>query len=370
MKITGVTQHHLSHDLAGAYEPTWIPGYSQGSHEVELFVLETDSDIRGITASPSFAGGIDYETPLEFFLVGEDPHAIGRIRRKLSSIDLLGPRPWHLEVACWDIIGKAADKPIYELLGGERRSIPAYASTGERQAADARIDYVEARVAEGFEAVKLRFGPDPTDDLAVARKIRERFPDLALMVDGNMGWSVRVFKDPDQWTFDRAVEVARALESLGGIAWLEEPLDRHDYDGLARLRERTDVPIAGGEFNDGVHEFREFIDHGSLDVLQPDAMLATGIRGAMDVAAMARTNGLEFAPHTWTNGIGLAANLHVMAAVEANWCEFPLEPPAWTPAARDFLLDRPFIAEEGVLTPPDGPGLGVHIDPGVVDLAD
>lgn len=370
MKITGVTQYHLSHDLEGAYEPTWIPGYSQGSHEVELFVLETDEDVRGVTASPSFAGGIDYETPLEFFLVGEDPHAIGRIRRKLSSIDLLGPRPWHIEVACWDIIGKDAGKPLYELLGGERRPIPAYASTGERQGVDERLQYVEDRVDEGFGAVKLRFGPDLVEDLTVAKQIRDRFPDLTLMVDGNMGWSVRVFDDPDPWSFAQALDVARSLESLGGVAWLEEPLDRHDYTGLARLRERTDLPIAGGEFNDGVHEFREFIDHGSLDVLQPDAMLATGIRGAMDVAAMARTNGLGFAPHTWTNGLGLAANLHVMAAVEATWCEFPLEPPAWTPDARDFLLDRPFTIDDGTLTPPAEPGLGIRLDTDVVDLTD
>ena len=369
MKITGVTQQHLTHDLDGAYEPTWIPGYAQGSHEVELFILETDTDLRGITASPSFAGGIDYETPLEFFLVGEDPHAIGRIRRKLASIDLLGPRPWHIEAACWDLIGKDAGKPLSELLGGEPRPINAYASTGERQGIDERLDYVDDRVAEGFEAVKLRFGHDPTADIAVAEAVRDAYPDLTLMVDGNMGWSVRVFEDPDPWSFGHALEVARELERIGNVAWLEEPLDRHDYDGLARLRERTDVPIAGGEFNDGLHEFREFIAHGSLDVLQPDAMLASGIKGAVEIAGMARTNNLQFAPHTWTNGIGLAANLHVMAAAEATWCEYPLEPP-WTPAARDFLIRDPIVVEDGMVAPPDGPGLGIELAPDVVDAVE
>ncbi len=368
MKIVDVTQRHLSHDLDGHYEPTWIPGYAQASHEVELFEVETDAGITGLAASPSFAGGIDYEEPLSIFLAGEDPHDVGRIRRKLASIDLLGPRPWHVEMALWDVVGKDAGKPVYELLGGTRREIPAYASTGERQPADERLAYVERRVEEGFEAVKLRFGPDPEPDLEVARRVREEHPDLTLMVDANMGWQVRVFEDPEPWSFGQALAVARELEDIGGVAWLEEPLGRHDYDGLARLRSKTDVPIAGGEFNSGVAEFREFVDHGSLDVLQPDAALATGIEGATEVAAMADARGLEFAPHTWTNGLGFAANLHVMAATGARWCEFPLEPP-WTPEARDFLLEETFEVDEGAVQPPEGPGLGVELDEEAVEDA-
>lgn len=361
MQITGVTQHHLSADIGEPYEPTWIPGYPQSTHEVELFAIETDAGITGITASPSFAGGLDYETPLSLFLLGEDPHDIGKLRRKLDSIRLIGPRVAHIEIALWDIIGKDAGKPIYELLGGTGDSVRAYASTAERQDPEDRLAYVERRVEEGFQAVKLRFGPDPTTDLAVARRVRERYPDLTLMVDGNMGWSVRVMEDRSAWSFDRALRVARELAALGNVAWLEEPLHRTNYEGLSRLRSRTDVPIAGGEFNEGVHELRDLIDRGCLDVLQPDATLVTGIEGATEVAAMARAHGLTFAPHTWTNGVGLAANLHVMAAVETDWCEFPLEPP-WTPGIRDFLLESPIEAEDGQVTPPPGPGLGIEID--------
>ena len=367
MEITGVTQHHVSGELEGSYEPTWIPGYAQSEQEVELFLVETDAGITGVSASPSFGGGLDYETPLEIFLVGEDPHDVGTIRRKLEDLRLLGPRPWHVEIALWDVIGKDAGKPIYELLGGRRRELRAYASTGERQPVEERLAYVDERVEAGFEAVKLRFGPDPGEDLEVARQIRETHPDLTLMVDGNMGWCVRVFEDREPWSFGQALSVARELEEIGGVAWLEEPLHRHDYDGLARLREATDVPIAGGEFNDGVGELRELVDHGSLDVLQPDAALATGIRGSMDVAAMARARGLEFAPHTWTNGVGVAANLHVMAAAGARWCEFPLEPPALVPATRDFPLAEPIEAEDGSVAPPDGPGLGIELAPEVRD---
>ncbi|MFB6132050.1 MAG: mandelate racemase/muconate lactonizing enzyme family protein [Halanaeroarchaeum sp.] len=359
MKITDVTQHTLSYPLDGGYEPTWIPGYRQASHEVAVFELETDAGLTGITASPSFAGGLDYEEPLSFFLLGEDPHDVAGIRRKLESVDLLGPRPWHVEVALWDLIAKDAGKPLYEVLGGSGRAIRAYASTGQVLPPEDRESSIEDRLTEGFEAVKLRIRD--RDDLEVVRAMREAFPDLTLMVDANKGWAVRVFEEETTWTLAEAKQVARELEEVGGVAWLEEPLPRHDFEGYARLRESTRVPIAGGEFNNGVYQFREFIERDALDVVQPDVTLATGVRGAMEVAGMAREHGVSFVPHTWTSGIGLAANLHVMAATDAPWCEFPLEPP-WTPEARDFMLEEPITTEEGSLGPPDEPGIGVSLD--------
>jgi L-alanine-DL-glutamate epimerase-like enolase superfamily enzyme len=363
MQITDVRQHHLTHHLEDTFEPNWIPGYPQSSHEVELFEVATDAGITGLAASPSFAGGVEYADALSLFLVGEDPHDVGGIRRKLDGVNLVGPRPWHLEMALWDIVGKDAGKPVYELLGGTGDPIPAYASTAEVSPADERVAYVRERVEAGFEAVKLRV--DEPDDVEVVRAVREAFPDLTLMVDANKGWAVRVMAEEDAWTDKEALGVARELEDVGGVAWLEEPLPRHDYDGYARLRAATDVPIAGGEFNDGLHQFREFLDRDALDVVQPDVALATGIRGGVEVAGRARQQGVQFVPHTWTNGLGFAANLHVMAAVDAPWCEFPDDPP-WTPDARDFLLESTHEVEDGAVTPPDGPGLGVELDRSVL----
>ncbi|MFC4543783.1 mandelate racemase/muconate lactonizing enzyme family protein [Halosolutus amylolyticus] len=251
-----------------------------------------------------------------------------------------------------------------ELLGGTGDPIPVYASTGEVQPPEARIEYVRDRVAEGFDAVKLRVAS--VDDVAIVREVREAFPDLTLMVDANKGWSVRVMEHEEQWSYSDALAVARELESIGGIAWLEEPLPRHDYDGYARLRAATDVPIAGGEFNDGIFQFREFADRDALDIYQPDAALATGVLGATEVASMAREAGVQFVPHTWTNGIGFVANLHVIAAVDAPWCEYPMEPP-WTPDVRDFPLAEPIEQDGGTITPPSGPGLGVELDRDVLD---
>lgn len=363
MQITGLTQHHIEHQADGAFHPTWIPGYPQGLHEAELFELETDVGITGVAASPSFAGGLEYADALSVFLVGEDPHNVDGILRKLESVNLVGPRPWHLEMALWDIIGKDAGKPIYELLGAQQRDIPVYASTGEVQQAENRIAYVEKRVSEGFEAVKLRV--TEVEHADIVREVREAFPDLTLMVDANKGWSVRVMEEEPRWAFADALAFARELEDIGGIAWLEEPLPRHDYRGYARLREKTDIPIAGGEFNDGVFQFREFLHQEALDILQPDAALATGIKRATEVAAMAREHGVAFVPHTWTNALGFAANLHVMTAAGSRWCEFPLEPP-WTPEVWGFMLEEPFEHTDGKIRAPDDPGLGVALNRSIV----
>lgn len=367
MEITDINQYQLRYDLEDSWEPAWKPGYEQDTHEVVLFEIETDTGITGHATASGFAGRMDYLELAEMFLLGEDPREVERIIEKLEPLNLWGPRPWHFEVALWDIAGKDAGKPIYELLGGSPDPIRAYASTAERQPTDKRLAYVTDRVDEGFEAVKLRcHGEDPDPDLETMRRIREKYPDLTLMLDANMGWNVPMV-EIEGWSFRQALDVARQLEKIGNVAWLEEPLDRHDYRGLARLRDKTDVPIAGGEFNNGMHHFREFVQQGSLDVLQPDAVLATGILGGTKVAAMADTHGLQFAPHTWNDGLGFVANVHMLACTSARWCEYPIEPPGWVPDSRDFLLEEPIVAEDGAVKPPSEPGLGVEIDWDVVE---
>jgi L-alanine-DL-glutamate epimerase-like enolase superfamily enzyme len=361
MRITGVTQYHAENALDGSYNPTWIPGYPQATNEAEVIEVETDEGIVGYAASPSFAGGIEYEDQLSLLLVGQDPHDLRTVRRRLETFDLIGPRPWHVEMALWDIIGKDAGKPVYELLGGSGREIRAYASTGEHKEIEERLAYIEERVDEGFEAVKLRLGRDSIEeDLRVAHRVRDEFPDLTLMADANMGWSAEVVDERRNWTFSEALRVSRELAALD-FEWLEEPLDRHDYAGYARLREKTDIAIAGGEFTDGVHELREMLRNDALDIVQPDCSIACGLGQAKSIADEAERAGARYTPHSWTNGLGLVANLHIAAATEARWFEYPYEPP-FVPESRDFLLSAPVKAEEGTVTPPDAPGLGVELN--------
>lgn len=363
MEITEITARRLEYDLAATYHPSWVPGATQTSHEVDLYEVHTDEGVSGLTAFPPNPGDDDPTTAYESHLVGMNPYEIESIRPKLDSLAFLGTEPWHIEVALWDLIGKDLGLPIYRLLGGTDSPVRIYASTAERRPPEQRVEDVQDRVDEGFPAVKLRFGEDDLeDDLAVARAVREAFPDLTLMVDANMGWSIRVSGVERRWSFTEALTAARALEELGDVAWLEEPLPQRQYGRLADLRRRTDIAIAGGESVGGLDVYREYIDHGSLDILQPDAIFATGIRGGKTIAELASLHGLSFAPHTWSNGIGLAANLHLIAASDARWCEYPIEPPAWDEAARDFMLAEPLSHDDGMITPPNGPGLGIELD--------
>ena len=156
--------------------------------------------------------------------------------------------------------------------------------------------------------------------------------------------------------------VADALAELD-VYWLEEPLHRHDYEGLAALRRRTKVRIAGGEGNREFATLRQYLKHGSLDVYQPDVVWSTGILRARQLAAEVQSAGAIYSPHTWGDGLVLLANLHVAAAVSrAPFIEYPFDPPGWTPERRDFILPTPIEAREGFVTIAAEPGLGVKID--------
>jgi len=364
MEITGITQRRLREPLPAPFDPSWVPGGTQTDLTVDLFEVDTDEGITGVTAMPTFPGGLDLEGVFESQLVGEDPHEVERILELLETVEFLGADAYHMELALWDIIGKDAGKPVYRLLGGDDRPVPVYASTGEIRPIEERLDYVRNRIEEGFEAVKLRFGSDEiATDIEVARAVREEFPDLTLMIDANNGWSMRLAGETgDSWSLPEAKRVADELESIGGVAWLEEPLPQHDYQRLAELRASTSIAIAGGESADGLYTLREYVAHDALDIIQPDAVFATGILNGKKAAGMAEAFGLEFAPHTWSNGIGLVANLHLLSATHAEWCEYPLEPPGFVPEARDFMLAEPVIPDEGAITPPDDPGLGLDVD--------
>ena len=362
MQITAINEYQLEYEMQAPFEPSWYPDREMSVHKVQLYEVETDAGISGITSVTGTATRVDSLDLVREYLVGTDPRNVEQRLDDLSSLNSFGPRPWHFEIAFWDIIGKEVGKPIHDLLGGDDTPIRAYASTGELRPPEERLEYVADRVDQGFEAVKLRFHSDDIeDDLEVARRVRAEYPDLALMVDLNMGWSVSA-PGGGTWSFDDALSVARELEEIGNIGWLEEPFDQRNYDQLARLRQKTDIPLAGGEFNNGIHHFREFVERGSLDVLQPDVLLSSGILKGKLIAGLTELYGLDFAPHTWNDGIGFVANLQLLACTDPSWCEFPLEPPGWSLETRDFMLEEPITAEDGYVQPPTDPGLGIDLD--------
>lgn len=365
MKITGIRVQLCHFPLPETFSPSWLPGFPLNTNGCAIVRLQTDEGLEGVSAGILLAdeakGAVNV---LRAVLTGRDPTRIDDIFKLLrSSARVLGIRAWHVEPACWDLIGKAAGVPVWRLLGGAASRIRAYASTGELREPSRRVEDVQALKQQGFSAAKLRIRwPTIEEDVALVRAVREAVPDMVIMVDANQGWRVHGFGEYPEWDLARAVRTARALEELD-VTWLEEPLDQHDYRGYAALRSKTTVPLAGGELLSDLHGFRDLIEHRAVDIVQPDATLTGGIHMATRVAAMAEAAGMGFAPHTWTNGIGLLVNLHVMGAVGADWCEYPIDPPGWTPEARDAMLAAPIpIDPDGHVTLPDRPGLGIELD--------
>jgi D-galactarolactone cycloisomerase len=366
MEIVDVEAYICHFPLAEPFYPSWIPGLPLQNNSCLMVRLITDEGIDGACAGMAFTqewkGVPDL---IKIFLIGRDPFQVEDFLQVLRSAKVIGFRPWFMEIALWDIIGKATGQPVYRLLGGSRDRVKAYASTGELRDPETRAQDALRMVEEGFRGIKLRIrNQDPRIDLAVVEAVRVAVgDDVEIMVDANQAWLIHGFAGYPKWDLKRAMYMARELEELG-VVWLEEPLRMNDYEGLSILRRSTSVAISGGELNDDLDDFREFLGRGCYDILQPDVTFAGGILTCRKIAGMAEAANITYNPHTWTNGLGLAANLQLMGAIpNCTHCEFPYEPPGWVPEGRDAMLAQPIaIDDEGYVAVPALPGLGVEVD--------
>ncbi len=255
-----------------------------------------------------------------------------------------------IDVALWDILGKARGLPLYQLLGGKCRDlVPVYATAlypeePARVAARAR-----AFAEQGFHGVKIKVGFDLQQDIRIVRAVRAELGNkFVVMTDANQGYSL-----------DIATQAATAFADCGAF-WLEEPLFVEDVAGHAALREKTSMPIAVGENLHTYYAFENFIARGAADFIQPDVARAGGITEVCRIAALARQHRIPVSFHTWGDGVALAASVHLATALqdcivmELDYTYNPL---------REELLREPFQVKSGCLFPPETPGLGVELDP-------
>lgn len=324
--------------------------------------VHTDEGITGIGSGDLMLGFQGHE----YLFQGHDPFDIERHNQILDNIDFHYGRCWPLDLALWDLMGKATGKPVYQLLGGKTDKVRAYLSWGEVAAPEVRAERAIRAVEEGFKAVKIRFHhADVRDDIKVVEAVRAAVGDkLEIMVDANQGW--RMPHDIEKpWDLKKALQVAKELEKLN-VYWLEEPLPHYDYDNMARLRQMTPLRIAGGEMNRRWHDVRDMCEKGSLDVFQMDVCYCGGITKARNYAEIIRASGSVFSPHTWGNGISLLANLHVAAGLDcATYLEYPYDAPAWSIERRDFLQTSETMTrvdKDGYFVLSDRPGLGFELD--------
>jgi L-alanine-DL-glutamate epimerase-like enolase superfamily enzyme len=322
--------------------------------------VATASGLTGIASGDLMLGFAGHED----LFIGQDPLALERHYRVLSNIDFHYGRCWPLDLALWDLAGKILGAPCWKLLGGLAARVRTYASSGTLRDTSAQAEAAERYLAAGFRALKLRFHRgDWREDVRALEAVRARVGDrLELLVDCNQGWRLP-WDTESAWTLKDALAVARELERLG-VYWMEEPLHRADRDGMRALRAATDVRIAAGEMTRQLHELRDLITGGCVDVLQPDAALVGGITGLRRMAVMAQEHHIIFTPHTWTNGMGVTANAHLVAGIgDAPFLEYPFDPPEWSLERRDFLMSEPLrVDAQGCLTLGEAPGMGYAPD--------
>lgn len=359
MRIERIEARRYEIPLDPPFRAAWDPVPRERLRETIVLVHAND----GVVGVASGAPLPDVDA-LARLLVGIDPRRTEVVRSICETVDFHGGRPWAVEVAVWDLVGRALGEPLWRLLGGRSESLLAYASSGERVSADERVARVKTLVAGGVRAVKLRFHhEDWRADVEVVEAVRDAVGSrIEILVDANQGWRMPGdLRTP--WDVATATACARALER-SDVYWLEEPLPTSDVEGYALLGRRTSLRLAAGEMVRTLAEARDLVLRGGVDVVQPDVMLAGGIGGCRRVAAVADIAGRAFSPHTWTNGLGMIANLHLATAVSSvPFVEVPFDPPAWSSQRRDWMLPQPLeIAADGTIRPPAGPGLGTTLD--------
>jgi L-alanine-DL-glutamate epimerase-like enolase superfamily enzyme len=392
-------------------DPSWVGG-DPFERSAALVVVETDEGLTGLGEPIMGYFHADVVPPLVDYYgrllveLGLDPTRPEAAFRELYQRSLWWARNGvglsvlgGVEMALWDICGKAAGRPVHELLGGPAHDrLPLYASGGTGSwPVDRTIRQAKAYVERGFRGVKIGTGfegraggyttqpGDPpygtwyagstaqriADERAKFGALREALgPDVELATDAH---AVQV-REP--WSRATALDLARALEPFD-LLFFEEPLRYDDPEGYAELRRRTSVPIAGGECLTGTAEFRDWLATGAFDFVQPDATHVGGIGVCRDVARLAEQHGVGLIVHTGAAiGPGLMANLHVaFASPNSRIIEYAVAPDN----LRAELLAEPVRIVDGFVGRPTLPGLGVTLPddfesryahkPGIVEYA-
>ena len=361
---------HFGAPLPEPFWPAWIPGYPQAENRCTLVRIVASDGVEGWSAGPELIRERRGLGDLVGLMLGQDATDIGLAQQRIREVGYFGWRNWWIEPAFWDMAGHRHGQPLWRLLGAtEGGEVDLYASFGEVRSGAQRIADATARLDAGFTSIKLRVHEDEAADIAQVTEVAGALGDrLRIGVDANQGWRVTAFADAPRWDLDRAKRFADVCADLG-IAWLEEPLPMDAYDDQVALSAYSRVPISGGEIHTGGEpELRMMIERGCYSIYQPDAMFTGGVEQTTRIIALCRERGITYSPHTWTNGLGFAVNLHLYALSDRTTpLEYPLEEPGWIPECRDAMLTEPFLADRGTLRIPDGPGLGVTVSTDALD---
>ena len=353
---------------AGSIEPAWNPGvmtrYTVGGGSVVEVV--TDKGITGI------GPGVDATIlpALKEQLAGKDPfdteELSARLRYYAGGASYRGSA--NVDIALWDLVGKACEQPLYKLWGGGKDRVVPYASMIRLGTPEERAALAGQLSKEGWRAIKLRLHHEKmSEDIRTVERVKEATSDrMTIMVDANQAQSSGNWQPGVLWDYRRAHETGKELERLG-VYWLEEPLPRYEFGQIAELNRALEIPLAGGENNRGLHEFREMCTRGVYDVLQPEPLVMEGITGSRKVGALAEAFGKKIVPHHGGGNIGTIATLHLVASwPHAPYWEMLHDPPVGSYEHRFAIFRDPPRVKDGFMQVPQKPGLGVELDAGLI----
>lgn len=302
------------------------------------------------------------ETTLKQLILGMDAHDTTGIWKRIYQYQLASHGMGAacamamsgIDMALWDIKGKALGLPLCRLLGGAVRPVPAYAggvALGYQEPA-ALIDEAAPHIQAGYKAVKLRVGDTVKDDIARMEAVRDAFGhDLTILTDANIGYRI-----------DQVRQVLPEMDRLN-IGWLEEPFPAHDHQTYAQARTYGLTPLAAGENHFTRFEFTRVLEDGVITIWQPDLSKCGGITETLRIAAMASAYKIPIHPHSSMTGVNQAASIHLLAAIE-NGGYFEADV-SKANKFRDELGSEPWkIMADGNVMPLDAPGIGVEVDEG------
>ena len=345
-----------------------------GTQDTLIVEVETEDGIVGVGeahTSPWVVKAV-IEAPVSHYsarglraiVLGEDATHISAVWDRMYALSAVYGRRGALvhgmsaiDMALWDVFGKATGQPIHRLLGGAHRDeIQPYASILALDSPEATVETARSLVARGFRAIKFGWnglGGDVERDVDAIAQVRSAVgSEIDLMLDVGVPMPLQ-----------RAIALARALESYG-VAWLEEPLSPDDLGGYAKLAAATSTPIAAGEKETTRFGFADLVTRAGIAVAQPDVARVGGFTEARRVADFADLHGVTVVPHCWSTDILVAATLHYVASLRS--CPY-LEYCIVDNPIRTSVTTHHFVPENGVVRVPDGPGLGIELDWSTID---
>jgi D-galactarolactone cycloisomerase len=362
MKIADLRLTGLS---GGTVEGGWAKELTPEDNVHTIVEVITDDGLIGIgsafTSKDLVAAAVKLLRPL---LIGERADEPARVSEKLRQQMFWQGRGGSVEhaisgidIALWDLFGKATNQPVARLLGGiYRTKIKPYGSLLFDEVDPLRAK-LRTAVKRGFRAIKLGWKPfgrrdAKTDEQLVAAARETVGPDVEIMVDA--GGSESFWPHGYKW----ALRTSHMLAAYD-VVWFEEALPPDDIAGFAELRRHSPVPIATGEVLTRRQNFWPLFERKAVDIVQPDCTKCGGLTEAMRIAWMAYENNVLWVPHGWNTAVGLAADIHLACAVPvAKYVEF-LTPSPYV----DDLIESPFRPDaDGMLTLPDSPGLGIELN--------